>query len=769
MLKASRSNVRNSTREEESVACQFFVTRRRSRESNTLFLESIMPGENAQLSRRHWLGPALVSRRLQVHRMRKAFWLGCLALAAGCATPPPQGGATVTHRPWMDSWRSPAKRAEWVVGQMTLDEKISQIHMMDVRDHPREVAGVPRLGVPPFKITNGPLGAGPGDTRPPLSATALPSALALAASWDPSLAGAFGKVAGVEVADHGDELIEGPGLNITRVARNGRNFEYFGEDPFLSGSLGVAEVRAIQRQGVMAEIKHFAANNQETNRKTVNEVIDERTLREIYLPAFEMAVKEADPAAVMAAYPSVNGAFCSENPHLLEEILREDWGFKGFVQSDYTGTHNAARCARAGLDLAMQAVHYSAEMKAAITNGLVAVPTVDKMVERRLAQMFKFGLFDHVRTARPIPARADGAVARSIADQCAVLLKNNGDLLPLDPRRIRSLALIGPDAGAAMTGGGGSSAVRPLYTVRPLEGLTNLLGTNVVVNYNPGTNVADAAAAARSADVALVMAGNRDSEGRDRTSLSLPTNQDRLISAVAAANPKTIVVLKTGGPVLMPWLEQVPSVLEVWYPGSEDGNVAADLLFGGANPSGKLPMTFPKAESEVPASTPAQYPGVNTNAVYSEKLLVGYRWYDAKEVEPLFPFGFGLSYTTFAVEKLSVSRFSARSGVRVDFDVLNTGGRAGAEVAQVYVAAPPGAGEPPKQLKGFAKVQLKPGQRRHVTLRLNPRAFAVWDVNAGHWMLAAGQHRILVGTSSRDLPLSAAVLVPNALRCDANP
>ncbi len=690
----------------------------------------------------------------QIHLI---FWL---ALVAGCAAPAPRREQVLADQPWMNRSLAPERRAALLVQRMTLDEKISQIHMMDVRDHPREVTGVPRLGVPPFKITNGPLGAGPGDSRRLEPATALPAALALAASWDPVLAQEFGGVAGKEVADRGEEVIEGPGLNIARVPQNGRNFEYFGEDPFLSGRMGVAEVRAIQQQGVIAEVKHFAANSQENHRKTINEVIDERTLREIYLPAFEAAVKAGDAGAVMAAYPSVNGEFCSENTHLLKDVLRGDWGFKGFVQSDYTGTTNGVRAARAGLDLAMKPDHYSDEMKTAITNGEVPVAAVDAMVTRRFTTMFRFGMFDHTRTPGKIPAEKDGAIARSIAEQGAVLLKNSGNTLPLDARVIHSIAVIGPYAGAAHTGGGGSSQVQPLYTVTPVDGIKRHAGANVIVTYDDGTNVATAAAVAKAADVALVMVGNKDSEGRDRPNLSLPKNQDALISAVAAANPKTIVILKTGGAVLMPWLDRVPSVLEVWYPGEEDGDVVADLLFGDVNPSGKLPLTFPKTESDVPASTPEQYPGVNGNADYSEKLLVGYRWYDARNVAPLFPFGYGLSYTTFAVNKLSISRFSGRTGVRVAFNVANTGPRAGAEVVQVYVAAPPDAGEPPRQLKGFAKVKLRPGETRQVTIMLDRRAFSIWDSSAGHWVLAPGQHQILVGMSSRDLPLRSAVMVP---------
>ncbi len=388
-------------------------------------------------------------------------------------------------------------------------------------------------------------------------------------------------------------------------------------------------------------------------------------------------MKEGGAAAVMAAYPSVNNEFCSQNTHLLQDILRGEWGFAGFVQSDYTGTRSAVLGAHAGLDLSMKADHYAAEMKAAVTSGQVSASTLDTMLIRRFTQMFRFGMFDAARTARPIPAKEDGAVARSIAEQCAVLLKNQGDLLPLRASGIHRIALIGPYAGAAHTGGGGSSAVRPLYTVAPVDGIERRVGADVAVEYNSGADSSAAVAVAKSVDVALIIVGNKDSEGRDRPNLLLPQNQNELISAVAAANPHTIVILKTGGAVLMPWLDSVPAVLEAWYPGEEDGNVVADLVFGDVNPSGKLPLTFPQTEDQVPAHTPEQYPGVNGTAIYSEKLEVGYRWYDAQNVEPLFPFGFGLSYTTFGMANLSLSPPEAKRAGSVDVDVTNSGPRGG--------------------------------------------------------------------------------------------
>lgn len=686
-------------------------------------------------------------------------------LPASAPTAPP------VEKTWMNTALDPHKRAELLVKAMTLDEKLIQIHMMDIREHPREIQAIERLGLPAFKITNGPLGAGPGDTRQPLPATALPSPLALASTWDPELAGTFGRVAGHEVGQRGDHLLEAPGLNIIRVPQNGRNFEYFSEDPYLTACLAVPEIRGIQSQGIIAEAKHYAANNQETDRKTINEIIDERTLREIYLPAFEAAVKQADTAAIMCAYPSVNGQFGCENTHLLKDILRGDWGFKGFVQSDYTAAHTTVAAALAGLDLAMKHDVWSDEaMKGVIAKGDLSEAVIDTMLVRRYTQMFRFGWFDHPPATEPIAAKEDGAIARSIAEQGAVLLKNGAGkqspLLPLDVKALHSIAVIGPYAGAAHTGGSGSSRVTPLYTVTPVEGIKNVVAKDVIVNYNDGIDTAAAVALAKSSDLVLVMVGNRDGEGHDRPNLELPENQNQLISAVAAANPRTVVILKTGGPVVMPWLDQVPAVVEAWYPGEEDGNAVAELLFGKANFSGRLPMTFPKKEGDAPAHTPQQYPGFNGTATYSEGLKVGYRWYDSQKIEPLFPFGYGLSYTTFSFSKLSVSgltaspmRLQPNAQVNVSFDITNTGSRAGSDVAQVYVTFPASTGEPPKQLKGFAKVTLQPGQTQHVTVALYERAFSIWETAAKQWAVVPGEYGIRVGDSSRNLPLEGKLTI----------
>lgn len=678
------------------------------------------------------------------------------AASIACFPPVPSiyAAPPVDQRSWMDTSLSPMKRAELLVHAMTLDEKIEQIHMADLKSRPREIPGIERIGIAAFKITNGPAGAGPGDSAVRVPATALPSALALSATWDPKMATLFGSIAGKEVAARGEQLIEAPGVNIVRVPQNGRNFEYFGEDPYLSGQLAISEIEAIQKEGVIAEVKHYAANSQEADRKTVNEIIDERTLREIYLPAFEASVKQSNVAAVMCAYPSVNGQFDCENVHLLKDILRGEWKFQGFVQSDYTATHSTVPAALAGLDLEMKHdSFYDADMKAAVVSGKLPESVVDTMLIRRYSEMFRLGIFDRSWTQSEIPAEQDGAAARQIGESAAVLLKNSDHLLPLDSSKLHSIAVIGPYAAAAHTGGGGSSAVAPLYTVNPVDGVRKQVSTDVVVTYNDGTQAAAAATLARSADVAIVMAGNRDSEGRDRANLSLPANQDDLIAAVTAANPHTIVVLKTGGPVLMPWLSRVPAVLEAWYPGEEDGNIVADLLFGKANPSGKLTVSFPSAESDVPAHTPQQYPGINRVATYSEKLDVGYRWYDSQKIEPLFPFGFGLSYTSFVLSHLRVSQADVNHQVKVTLEVANMGSVAGDEVVQVYLGSPASADEPPHQLKGFAKIKLAPHETQHVSLMLDQHAFSIWDTSMQRWRTVPGRYEILAGDSSRNLPL----------------
>ncbi|MCW2946367.1 MAG: bglX [Actinoallomurus sp.] len=662
--------------------------------------------------------------------------------------------------------RTPEQRAAQLVSQLTLDEKITQLHGIQDADHQRYVPGVPRLGIPPLRVTNGPAGVGPSDDRQQKPATALPAPIGLAATFDTGLAGVYGMVEGSETRDLAHSVLEAPDINMTRVPQNGRTFETYGEDPYLAGRLSAANIRGIQGQGIIAEVKHYAANNQETNRFNVDEKVDERALQEIYLPAFEASVKAGHVGTVMCAYPKVNSTFACENPYLLDTVLRGQWGFDGFVQSDFGATHSTVASAVAGEDLEMPTGKYfDTAMRQAVDSGQIKESVIDQMITRRYAVMIRFGLFDRPLTPSPIPVERDGAIARQVAEQGTVLLKNANAQLPLDPAKTHSVAVIGPYAGAAHTGGGGSSHVVPLYTVDPVTGVKKRLPSGSTVSYADGSDVTAAAALAKSADVALVMVGDQETEGKDRPNLSLSGDQDQLVAAVAEANPHTVVVVKSGAPVLMPWLDKVPAVIEAWYPGEEDGNAVSAVLFGDVNPSGKLPVTFPRAEGDTPAHTPDRWPGVNGTVTYSEGLQIGYRWYDGQDITPLFPFGYGLSYTTFRYGDLSVSRALAPGGhVRVGVDVTNTGSRAGADVAQVYLSAPASAGEPPRQLKGFQKVYLRPGQTRHVTFTLDQRAFSVWDPAVHAWTTVRGQYQVSVGDSSRDLPLRATVRVDRTAR-----
>jgi beta-glucosidase len=655
---------------------------------------------------------------------------------------------------------APIDRARAIVAQMTLDEKIDQLHGIQTSTEFRTIPALPRLGVPELLITNGPAGVSTGGVTQP-SATALPAPIALAASWDTRQADAYGDLEGQEVLAVGRDLLEGPTVNIARVPQNGRTFEGYGEDPYLAGQFAVHNIKAIQALGVLANVKHYMGNNQETNRKTINEIIDERTMREIYLPAFEASVKDGHVGSVMCAYPSINGTFNCENRLLLTNILKTEWGFDGFVFSDFTAVHSTVPTANAGMDLEFPTGKFFTDaLKTAVLNGQVSMATIDDKLVRRYTKMIEAGIFDRTPNPTTIPASAHGAIARHLAEEGMVLLKNatvgGTPMLPLNSAKLRRIALIGNDT--AKTGGGGSSHVKPLYTVKPSAGLRSRAGSGVKVTVTSGTDTTVAANAARIADVAIVMVEDSESEGSDRSSLSLSGNQNALVTAVAAANPRTVVVSKTGGPILMPWVDQVPAILQAWYPGEEDGNAVADVLFGRFNPSARLPITFPRSESDVPANTTAQYPGVNGTATYSEGIFVGYRHYDARNIAPLFPFGFGLSYTGFSYTNLTVTPV-ADGTVTVEADVTNTGSRTGGEIVEVYVGPPSSAAVPeaPDELAAFGKVTLSAGQTGHVSFTLDARSFSHWEVASHGWQVTPGQYRILVGASSRDFRLTGTV------------
>lgn len=652
-------------------------------------------------------------------------------------------------------------RARQLVAQMSLTEKITELHGIENATYYRYVPPIPRLNIPALHIANGPCGAGPAGDKPQKPATAMSAPISLAATWDVALAQRYGEIIGLEAKCLNEDLLEAPDVNIARVPQNGRTFEAFGEDPFLVSRLTVKEIQGIQSQGLMANVKHYAANNQENNRLKVNVIVGERALREIYLPAFEAAIKEADCASIMGAYPRVNGHFCCENDELLNQILKKEWGFKGFVTSDFGAVHSTVPSALNGLDLELPSGKYfGGALKAAVESNQVPMSVIDDMLIRRFRTMIQFGLFDQTPKQPAIPEQLHGAESARIGAAGMVLLKNDGEALPLNAAKVRRVALIGPYAIKAMTGGGGSSHVIPLYTVEPLAGIQKRVGTNVIVNFADGKDIAQAVTLAKAADVAIVMAGDNEGEDHDHA-LTLAGNQDALVAAVADANPHTVVVIKSGTAILMPWVDDVPAILEAWYPGEEDGNAVAAVLFGEVNPSGKLPITFPKKLADLPASTPEQYPGVNGEVHYSEGVFVGYRHFDTHNIQPLFPFGHGLSYTTFGYKNLAIGvdtvprKRISKMPIAVEFDVANTGNKAGEEVVQLYVGLPSTleTPQPPKQLKAFKKLSLTPGEIRRVHLELDARSFAYWNTKIHGWVIPPGTYRVMVGSSSRDIRL----------------
>lgn len=677
-------------------------------------------------------------------------------------TAAPRDPSLCPDKPWMGPVVDPAERARLLIAAMTVEQKVAQLHGEPRPEDFRIVPGIPELCVPDLTVTNGPAGVGPS-VKPleGVPATALPAPLALAATWQPAMARDLGNVMGEEMRQTGRNLLEAPDLDLARVPYNGRTFEAFGEDPHLVSRIAVPEIEAIQEHGVIAMAKHYVANNQETDRFDVDAVVGERALRELYLAPFEAAVRDAEVGAVMCAYNKVNGAHNCENEPLLTGVLRDEWGFAGFVQSDFGATHSTVESAQAGMDLEMpNGSYFGQPLLDAVAAGTVPEAQLDRMLERRYTQMFRLGIFDRRAGTQPIPVAEHAATARRIAEAGTVLLRNEDGVLPIDDTTVRSIAVVGPWATRAATGGGGSSKVTPLRTVTPLDGITERAGDRVEIIAPAAADTASAVTAAVGADVAVVVVGEQLTEGTDRTSLSLPDDQDAFIEAVAAANPKTIVVIHGGAPVLMPWLDRVAAVVMGWYPGQEDGAVTAAVLFGDAEPGGRLPISFPGAAVDLPTSTPQQYPGVDGTVRHAEELEVGYRHYLANDVEPLFPFGFGLSYTTFDVDRLDApDRAHAGDDLAVKVRVRNTGDRDGSEVVQVYVESPDGVGAPSPQLQGFEKVTLARGQEQTVTVALARRAFAHWDAVTHDWATTPGVYRILAGTSSANTPLASSIEV----------
>jgi len=710
-------------------------------------------------------------------------------LSAVSGQSPNQASKQAPKGVWLDKSLSPDKRADLVVEQMTLDEKLLLVHG-DAGSLARQhslggagfVPGIPRLGIPDLQMTDGRSGVANTGSHGRYT-TALPCALAAAASWDPNEAYEFGALLGKESRDLGFQVSLGGTSNIIREPRNGRNFECLGEDPILVGNMLGRELKGTQDQQVVGDINRFAVNDQETGRFIGSAVIDRRAMQETDLLAFEIAIKESDVGTVMCAYNRVNSVYACENSYLLTDVLKKAWDYKGWVMTDWGAAHSTVKSALAGLDQEMgQAKYFGGALKEAVEKGEVPVARLNDMVHRILRTEFALGVFDNPPIPRPVNPFTGAEVAQRVAEQGIVLLKNVNGRLPLEASNIKSIAVIGSHADVGVPSGGGSDQVDAAggnavpgsrdgvwHPSSPLKAI-RAKAPNAKVAYDPGSNVAAAAKLAAASEVAIVFVHQHTGEGSDVANLSLPDNQDQLVSQVAAANPHCIVVLETGGPVTMPWVDKVSAILEAWFPGIRGGEAIASILFGDVNPSGKLPVTFPKSEADLPHLTIPGMPPESARVSgeipvrmqprtpfdinYTEGMKVGYKWFDAEGKEPLFPFGFGLSYTTYSYSGLQIT---PGSQLKVTFSVTNTGARAGAEAAQVYVSLPPSSSEPFKRLVAWEKIHLTPGETKAVTLTLDPHYLSIFNVNKGDWELVPGEYKVYVGGSSQGTPLTETV------------
>jgi beta-glucosidase len=718
--------------------------------------------------------------------------------------------AVPANAPYKDVGLPADRRVADLLPRMTIEEKATMLSGSGWM----ESAPIERLGIPAIKMADGPMGvrswAGSSAITNSVNSgvakvqtTSFPSGVDMAATWDTDLVQREGRAIAQEVKALGRDMILGPTVNINRVPLWGRNFEGYGEDPYLSGRMGVAYIKGVQGEGVIPSLKHFAANNEEFQRHRIDAHVDERTLHEIYLPAFEAAVRQAHVWTVMSAYNLLNGVHCAESAPLLTDILKKEFGFKGFVISDWGSTYSTAPTMNAGMDLEMpggapmQAWLATGQTQAAgngagwltadkvlaeLKAGNITEATLNDNVSRILRVIFESGLFDH---PHPGGGEVDTPEQRAVALQGAtegiVLLKNTDSLLPIDAGRIHSIAVIGPNAAVARTGGGGSSLVRPKYAIAPLDGIKERAGSKIDVTYALGVGMQgedpaqdtpetrakllkEASDTAAKADVAVVVVGRYsklEAESFDVKTMDLPAGQDELIEAVEKANPHTVVVLNTGDPVTMTkWIDKTPALLDIWYGGQEGGHALASILFGDANPSGKLPVSLPKKFEDSPAY--GHYPGENLKVDYAEGIYVGYRYYDTRNVEPLFPFGFGLSYATFEYSDLRVVHTRTFEGTahwdgdHVQVKVRNTGTRAGAEVAQLYIHdGHSKIDRPVHELKGFQRVELKPGETKTVQFALDRAAFSYWSPEQKDWVAEPGTFEVQVGASSRDIRLRA--------------
>ncbi|MDP1599658.1 beta-glucosidase [Phenylobacterium sp.] len=711
----------------------------------------------------------------------------------------------MTAQPWMDTSLSPDERAALLIEQLTLDEMISLVHgpMPALLETPPAdaamgagyIPGVARLGIPALNETDASLGiANPRQVRKGDGATGLPSGLALASTWDPELAHAAGVMVGSEARDKGFNVLLGGGANLTREPRCGRNFEYLGEDPLLAGVLVGQAIKGAQSNDIVCTLKHFALNDQETCRHVVDARIDEGSLRESDLLAFQIAIEIGDPGSVMCAYNRLNGEWAGENDFLLNQVLKNDWGYRGWVMSDWGAVHTTAKAALAGMDQESgeqldKQVYFGELLKEAVQQGEVPFERLSNMVHRILRSLIDKGVFDRPAEKRPTDYEANAKVAQAAAEAGVVMLKNDG-VLPLKAS-LRKIAVIGAHADVGVLSGGGSSQVLPVggagleikvtmglssafsqITYHPSAPLAAIRGLtrNTEVVYASGEDHAAAAALAKDADVAIVFADQWATEAEDLPTLSLPNNQDALIEAVAAANAKTVVVLETGTPVLTPWLDKVSALLQAWYPGTRGGEAIARILFGEVNPSGRLPISFPRdvadlVRPEIPGmifgppvegkTLPTSFPDVQQHkgrfsVEHPEGADVGYRWFAKTGKPTLFPFGFGLSYTTFAYGGLSVQ---GGETLTVSLDVTNAGAVAGIDTPQVYALVTGSDGKESQRLIGWSRVALAPGETKRVTISADPRLLANYDAALPGWRITDGKVGVAVGTSAEALTL----------------
>ena len=719
-------------------------------------------------------------------------------------TPAQQAPSDGAGKPWMNTTLSPDDRADLLLKEMTLPEKIQMVHGIgwgplragesvpaDNNGGAGEVQGIPRLGIPSVQQADSAVGvrmAAPESRY----ATLLPSVLGSAATWDADAAHLYGDVIGRELRAQGYNQSIGGGVNLARDPRNGRLFEYPGEDPVLAGTTVGNLIAGVESNHVMGDIKHYAMNDQETGRTVVDVQIGHKAMHESDLLAFEIGIRIGHPSSVMCSYNKVNGDWSCENDYLLNTVLKGQWQYPGFVVSDWEATHTTVKAALAGLDQQQPGDEYFGKpLMDAVQNGQVPMARLDDMVHRLLRSMFAAGVIDHLSTPRfvvdPFKGRDD---AQHIAEEAIVLLRNEKNVLPLKNSGVRSIAVIGAHADVGVMSGGGSAqvdapggnAISPgtptkwgqavYFPSAPLQYIRQH-APGAQVSFDPGTDPTAAATAAARADVAIVFADQYMSEGGDAPTLALPNNQDALIAAVAKANPRTVVVLITGNPVSMPWLNDVAGVMEAWYPGIAGGQAIADVLFGTVNPSGRLPITFAKSEADLPharvfgmtyqtknGGLPEHWVAEEKKSTFPAELTegarFGYKWFDSEGKQPLFPFGFGLSFTAYKFADLHVDGSAKTATVTV----RNVGQRPGTEVAEVYVQLPKSSGENYRRLAGWKRVLLQPGESQTVTIPMESLALASWDEAAKKWTWLPGSYTISVGGSSRDLPLSAPFTLP---------